>query len=108
MRGPDAATVCASPRPLARMVGSPGCQAHRQRATGVTRLPPTTLAFTISNGSDTEDGLGQELAKLVKNLKLRGAIESDLYDLHGLRHTFGVEAALAGLTDAQGAARMGH
>jgi integrase len=37
-----------------------------------------------------------------------GKTDSPDYNLHGLRHSFGVEAALAGCTDAQGAALMGH
>jgi hypothetical protein len=56
----------------------------------------------------TEDHLGQELVKVVSSLHLLGKLDSDNYDLHGLRHTFGVEAALAGCTDAQGGALMGH
>lgn len=56
----------------------------------------------------TEDGLGQELAKLIKTLHRAGLIESDRYDLHGLRHTRGVELALAGCSDAQGAAQLGQ
>ncbi|WP_331086176.1 hypothetical protein [Phenylobacterium sp.] len=37
-----------------------------------------------------------------------GKLDSDRYDLHGLRHTRGVELALAGCSDAEGAAMMGH
>lgn len=83
-------------------------QAHVQRKTGVVRLPPSTLVYNGRNRSYTEDGLGQELAKLIAGLHAAGSIDSDRYDLHGLRHTFGVEAALAGCTDGQGAALMGH
>ena len=83
-------------------------QAHMQRKTGVVRLPPQTLVYNISNEPYTEDGLGQELAKIVVALHAAGKIDSDVYDLHGLRHSFGVELALAGATDAQGAALMGH
>ncbi len=83
-------------------------QAHVQRKTAVFRLPPKTLVFNISNRAYTEDGLGQELAKVVAALHLVGKLDSNNYDLHGLRHTFGVEAALAGCTDAQGGALMGH
>jgi integrase len=83
-------------------------QSHVERKTKVTRMPPTTLVFNISNLPYSEDGLGQELAKLIVKLHDEGRIDSDAYDLHGLRHTFGVEAALAGCTDAQGAALMGH
>ena len=83
-------------------------QAHIQRKTGVVRLPPVTLVFNVRNKSYTEDGLGQELAKIVGDLHTAGKLETDRYDLHGLRHTFGVEAALAGCSDAQGGALMGH
>jgi integrase len=83
-------------------------QAHVQRKTKVTRMPPATLVFNISNLPYSEDGLSQELAKLVTRLHGEGRLDSVAYDLHGLRHTFGVEAALAGCTDAQGAALMGH
>jgi len=38
----------------------------------------------------------------------RGVLDRTDYDLHGLRHTRGVELALAGCTDAEGAAMMGH
>lgn len=83
-------------------------QAHVQRKSGVVPMPPKTIVFNVRNRAYTEDGLGQELAKLVGALHLAGKIDSDRYDLHGLRHTFGVEAALAGCTDAQGGALMGH
>ncbi len=83
-------------------------QSHMQRKTKVTRMPPSTLVYNISNLPYSEDGLGQELAKLVAKLHEDGRLDSKAYDLHGLRHTFGVEAALAGCTDARGAALMGH
>lgn len=41
-------------------------------------------------------------------LHREGRLDSDRYDLHGLRHTRGVELALAGCGDAEGAAMMGH
>lgn len=83
-------------------------QSHMQRKTKVTRMPPATLVYNISNLPYSEDGIGQELAKLIAKLHAEGRIDSDAYDLHGLRHTFGIEAAVAGCTDAQGAALMGH
>jgi integrase len=83
-------------------------QRHVQRKTGVVRLPPATLIFNSRNRPYTEDGLGQELAKIVSDLHTAGRLETDRYDLHGLRHTFGVEAALAGCSDAQGGTLMGH
>jgi integrase len=82
-------------------------QKHVQRKTGVVRLT-RTLVFNTRNRPYTEDGLGQELAQLVSSLHEAGRVDSACYDLHGLRHTFGVELALAGATDAQGAALMGH
>lgn len=83
-------------------------QEGSDRRRGVTRLMAATLVFNRSGVAYTEDGLGQELAKLVAALHLKGAIDSADYDLHGLRHTMGVELALAGSTDAQGAAWLGH
>jgi len=83
-------------------------QLHIERKTGVVKLPPSTLVFNTRNGRYTEGGLGQALADLVARLAAEDRIESADYDLHGLRHTRGVEAALAGCTDAQGAALMGH
>ena len=67
-----------------------------------------TLVYNRAGARYTEDGLGQELAKLIANLAKNGALTSSAYDFHGLRHTRGVEAALAGCTDAQGAALLGH
>lgn len=76
------------------------------------------LAPNLSGGPYTADGFGLELKKLIAELhalkdhadpaERAKAIDSDDYGIHGLRHTFGVEAALAGCTDAQGAALMGH
>jgi len=73
-----------------------------------TSSEPLTLAFNSAGRPYTDDGLGQELRKLVSALHAAGKIDSDKYDLHGLRHTRGVDLALAGCTDAQGAAMMGH
>ena len=56
----------------------------------------------------TEDGLALELRKLVAKFHEAGRLDSNRYDLHGLRHTRGVELALAGCSDAEGAAMMGH
>lgn len=68
------------------------------------------LAYNLSGFAYTEDGFHQELVKLIKRLATAKVkpIDCDDYTAHGLRHTFGVEAALAGCTDAQGAALMGH
>lgn len=69
---------------------------------------PSTLVYNLVGRPYTEDGLGQELAKLIQDLHRSGKIDSERYDLHGLRHTRGVELALAGCSDAEGAAMMGH
>lgn len=76
------------------------------------------LAPNLAGEAYTADGFALELGKLIETLfalrdhddpKERArSIDSDQYGVHGLRHTFGVEAALAGCTDAQGAALMGH
>ena len=76
------------------------------------------LTYNLSGVAYSEDGLGLEVGKLIAELyALRNAkdpaeraqaIDRADYTLHGLRHTFGVDAALAGCTDAEGAARMGH
>jgi hypothetical protein len=82
----------------------------RKGARNVKRLPATSLVFNLANARYTEDGLALELRKLVADLhdEGKGTIASDAYDLHGLRHTRGVELALAGCTDAQGAAMLGQ
>lgn len=68
----------------------------------------TILAYNLAGRAYSEDGLALELGKIITDLFTEGLIDSDDYTLHGLRHTFGVEAALAGCTDAEGASRMGH
>jgi hypothetical protein len=76
------------------------------------------LVSNLAGLAYTADGFALELKKLVgklhkgdpksPNMWPGKEIPSDGYDIHGLRHTFGVEAALAGCTDAEGAALMGH
>lgn len=83
-------------------------QAGQERRTGVIVLPPSTLVYNTRNKRFTESGLGQALDDLMTRLHAAGKVASPDYNLHGLRHSFGVEAALAGCTDAQGAALMGH
>jgi integrase len=80
----------------------------RKVRAGESAPAPTTLVYNVAGRPYSEDGLGQELAKLVRTLHQAGALDSDRYDLHGLRHTRGVELALAGCSDAEGAAMMGH
>jgi integrase len=83
-------------------------QRQRRRRAGVVQLPTKAIVFNTKSQRYTEDGFGQELAKLVRALYLAGKIDADHYDAHGLRHSFGVELALAGCSDAEGAALMGH
>lgn len=83
-------------------------QATRAAAKRRTLTTPTTLVYNMMGRLYSADGVGQELAKLVTGLHQGGRIDSDRYDFHGLRHTRGVELALAGCTDAEGAAQLGH
>lgn len=69
---------------------------------------PSYLVYGTRRPRYTDDGLGKSLGKFVGKLHAAGVVDSDRYDLHGLRHTRGVELALAGCSDAQGAAQMGH
>jgi integrase len=66
------------------------------------------LAYNLSGLAYTADGFALELRKLVRALHKAGKIDSPDYDVHGLRHTFGVALAMGGCTDAEGAAKMGH
>jgi integrase len=83
-------------------------QAAQDRRDGVTRIAPQTLVYNRSSLAYTEDGIGLELRKLVTELQRKGTVGAGKYDFHGLRHTRGVEIALAGCSDAQGAAMLGH
>lgn len=95
---------------LARIpdVPTPGKRAGRKTAQGAMNLRPFTLCFNVMGAPYSEDGFAQELAKIVTGLHKEGAIAGDAYDAHGLRHTRGVELALGGCTDAEGAAQLGH
>ena len=75
---------------------------------GAASAAPATIVFNRMGKPYTEDGLGQELAKVIADLHAQRCIDGKRYDLHGLRHTRGVELALAGCSDAEGAALMGH
>lgn len=66
------------------------------------------LAYNLAGLAYTDSGFHQGVTDLVDRLFKAGKIESDEYTSHGLRHTFGVEGALAGWTDAVGMAMMGH
>lgn len=87
---------------------APSARRGRKIAAGAAPMPTTTLVYNVAGRPYTEDGLALELRKLVAKLHEAGRIDSDRYDLHGLRHTRGVELALAGCSDAEGAAMMGH
>jgi integrase len=94
-------------------------QGRKVRPGAPTPLRQPRLVYNVAGDPYTEDGLGLELRKLLVDLaerqKIDGAVLDDAgeivgseYGLHGLRHTRGVELALAGCSDAQGAAMMGH
>jgi integrase len=80
----------------------------RKIPAGVTPMPARHLVFNLSNEPYSEDGISLELHKLIKGLHAADKIDADDYNLHGLRHTKGVEIALSGATDAEGAAMLGH
>ncbi len=63
---------------------------------GKRRVAKTTLVYDVAGRPYTEDGLVLELHKLVGALYKERRIDSDRRDPHGLRHTRGVELALAG------------
>jgi integrase len=93
---------------------------RKLKATDPSPFRPLTLVYNLEGSPYTEDGLALELGKLTTALAAAGRIDGAIldpatgqvcgciYGLHGLRHTRGVELALAGCTDAQGAAMMGH
>jgi integrase len=81
---------------------------HPLRTRPAPAVRPTALIFNMAGQPYSEDGLGQELVKFVEALHREGLVDSPRYDLHGLRHTRGVELALAGCSDAEGAAMLGH
>jgi integrase len=83
-------------------------QRHAQRRAGVVRLPAPTLVYNTRGKPYTDDGLGQALAGLIGDLFAAAQIDSPDYDLHGLRHTLGVELAIEGASDAEIAAILGH
>lgn len=83
-------------------------QATRAAAKRRSVTESLTLVYNMDGQTYTESGLGKAVIDLVKSLHADGRLDADHYDLHGLRHTRGVELALAGCTDAQGAAMMGH
>jgi integrase len=95
---------------LTRIPDAPSSKPRRGRKAEPDAPPvvPTTLVFNVLGRPYSEDGLALELRKLVTAQHRAGRIDSDRYDLHGLRHTRGVELALAGCSDAEGAAMLGH
>lgn len=95
---------------LSRTPDTPPDEARQGRKVkaGEPPIATTTLVYNVAGRPYSEDGLALELRKLVASLHRAGDLDSDRYDLHGLRHTRGVELALAGCSDAEGAAMMGH
>lgn len=83
-------------------------QATRKAAVRRTVTESLTLVFNRQGRPYSEDGIALELRKLVERLAKAEAIDSAAYDFHGLRHARGVDLALSGVTDAEGAAMMGH
>lgn len=90
------------------LVDMPEAPALTQILDGTPKGDSLVLAYNLSGRAYTEDGFALELGRIVRDLHKAGKLDSAEYNLHGLRHTFGVEAALAGCTDAEGAALMGH
>jgi hypothetical protein len=99
----------ASARPATplRPARSPGARAAALGGDS-GRIDGPAAAARGSGKPHTEDGLGQEYAKLVIAIHKAGRLESDSYDLHGLRHTRGVALSLGGCSDDQAAAMIGH
>jgi integrase len=95
---------------LAMIPAEPPEEPRRGRKVKAGRTPAQaqTLVVNLAGKPYTPNGLAEELAKLVRELRRQGALESRAYGLHGLRHTLGVELALAGCSDAEGAAMLGH
>lgn len=83
-------------------------QARRRRMKGVVAMPASTIVYNREGQRYTEGGFGQAVATVVGLCHASGEIDADHYDAHGLRHSFGVELAIAGCSDAEGAAMMGH
>lgn len=94
-------------------------QGRKVKPGAPTPLRQPRLVYNVAGDGYTEDGLALELRKLLVDLARRqlvdgavlddaGEIVNSEYGLHGLRHTRGVELALAGCSDAVGAAMMGH
>jgi integrase len=94
-------------------------QGRKVKADAPTPLRQPRLVYNLAGEPYTEDGVALELGKLLVDLAKRqkidgaeldaaGEIVGTIYGLHGLRHTRGVELALAGVSDAEGAAMMGH
>jgi hypothetical protein len=84
-------------------------QRWSDRQKGQARVAPATIVYTQENlPYMTEEGLGHAVRALVLELFADDLIDADHYTLHGLRHTFGVELALAGATEQEGMSAMGH
>jgi integrase len=82
--------------------------ARRHARAGVVKLPTNRLVYKRDGQAFTAKAFGQYVVKFVAEAFAEGVIDSDRYNTHGLRHTFGVQLALSGCSDAEGAAMMGH
>lgn len=80
----------------------------RKVAAGRASVQALRLVFNLSGQAYTPDGLHNALKDHLGRLFKAGRIATHAYDLHGMRHTRGVELALAECTDAEIAAQLGH
>jgi hypothetical protein len=71
------------------------------------KIIPTTLAFNSKHAQWQPTALNHTLARLVAALAKRGLCREGL-GLHGLRHSRGVELALAGASDSEIQAQLDH
>jgi hypothetical protein len=84
----------------------PELTAYLDRLAGSARA--VTLAYNKEGLPYTGNGFYQAVRDLVARLAGQGLVSDPSLDVHGLRHTRGVELAIAGLSDAEGAAMLGH
>jgi len=87
---------------------TPDAKAIATRGKALSQRASGTIVYNRRGRPYSANGLGQAFRTVVDTAFQAGLVASDQYSAHGLRHTFGVELALAGATDAEGAALMGH
>jgi len=87
---------------------TPDAQSGTTRSKAPGQRAQTTIVYNRRGRPYSANGLGQAFRTVVGTAFKAKLVPSDRYSAHGLRHTFGVELALAGVTDAEGAALMGH